>query len=84
VETIVTFVVVFALIPLFAIWFADDVINVNERKLIPYVMMANPYAVKALATEWLMLMSIFPIEKLNRHALRGYSIRFCEVRACIA
>jgi ABC-2 type transport system permease protein len=54
VQTIVTFIVVFALIPLFTIWFADDVIDISVSKLVPYFMMTNPYAVKALATDWLM------------------------------
>jgi len=43
----------------------------------------NHYRIEAIGDS-IRLMSIFPIEKLNRHALRGYSIRFCEVRACIA
>jgi ABC-2 type transport system permease protein len=54
VQTVVTFFVVFALIPLLTIWFADEVVRIDEKKLIPFFMVTNPYAIKGLATGWLM------------------------------
>jgi ABC-2 type transport system permease protein len=54
VQTIVTFIVVFAVIPLLTLWFLAEVADVNVRKLTPFFMMSNPYAVKAVATDWLM------------------------------
>ncbi len=54
VQTVVTFFVVFALIPLLIVWLAHEVPHFGERELLPCFAVTNPYVIKGMATGWLM------------------------------
>ena len=54
IQTILTLGALFALLPFLTFWFLDEVLNVRERMWLPFFVLSNPYAMMAVATEWLM------------------------------
>jgi len=54
VQTVVTFFLVFALIPWLIAWLAYEIGYFDERNILPYFVVTNPYMIKAMASDWLM------------------------------
>lgn len=54
IQTLMTLFLVFALIPLLAGWFIEEILDYPVEKLLSYFLVTNPYAMMGTGTGWLM------------------------------
>jgi ABC-type transport system involved in multi-copper enzyme maturation permease subunit len=54
IKTVLTLAALFALMPFLVIWFLDQVLRIREQDWLPFLLISNPYAMMAFATDWLM------------------------------
>ena len=54
IQTILTLGALFALLPLLTLWILDEVLNIRGQAWLPFFLVTNPYAMMAVATQWLM------------------------------
>ena len=54
IQTILTLGVLFALVPFLVFYLMEQILHIDDRLLMPFFLLSNPYVMMAVATEWLM------------------------------